>query len=231
MTLTKFTLSFALLLSIGLAWGTETNPEIIAKQIQDARNITNNWIQKRSEGLRKKDIFEGQAERADYIISGIPKFVKEVNPRGVIYRHYTGSHTSIILETKQLKTGITPYIIMNPGYSREVYEDLVGIFLTTPQTPPERVGLPKNDKADYIDFSLYEGTPVVEIEKEILIIPGRPDMPAWLKSLYLDYKATGRHDIHYLDIFKKVDARGGIDPSYMKINILSYRLNGKIYRK
>jgi hypothetical protein len=231
MTLTKLSLSLALLFSIGLGRASDTNPEIIAKQIQDARSITNSWILKRSEGLRKKDIFEGQAERADYIISGIPKFVKEVNSKGVVYRHYTGSHTAIILETKQLKTGITPYIIMNPGYSREVYEDLVGIFLTTPQTPPERVGLPKNDKADYIDFTLFDGTPVIEIEKEILIIPGRPDMPAWLKTLYFDYKATGRYDVHYLDIFKKVDARGGIDPTYMKINILSYRLNGKNYRK
>jgi hypothetical protein len=201
--------------------------EIIAKQISEAQSIHGTWIKAQSKGLSKRDIFEGQAERADYIITGIPKFVKSINAQGVVFRHYTGSATKIILESEQLKTGITPYIIMNPGYSREVYEDLVGIFLTLPQTPPERVGLPRNPQADYIDFTLYEGTPVVQIEKEILLIPGRPDVPGWIKSLYADYKSTGRYDPHYLDLFKKIDLRGGINPTFMKIKILKYRLNGQ----
>lgn len=200
----------------------------VMAQIRESRTITDQWMAKKSKVLTKQDLYEGQAERADYIINGIPKYVKEVNPKNVIYRHYTGSSTKIIVETSQLKTGITPYVIMNPGYSREVYEDLVGIFLTTPNTPPEKVGLPRNPNADYIDFNLYDGTPVVEIEKEILLIPGRPDLPAWLKSLYLEYKSTGRYDSHYLKIFKKVDERGGAEPTFMKVKIISYRLNGKI---
>lgn len=204
--------------------------DTLKAQITEARAITNKWMAKKSKGLTKKDLYEGQAEKADYIISGIPKYVVEVNPKNVIYRHYTGSATKIILETSQLKTGITPYVIMNPGYSREVYEDLVGMFLTTPQTPPEKVGLPKNPNADYIDFTLYEGTPVVQIEKEILLIPGRPDLPKWLKELYLDYKQTGRANHQYLSLFKKVDERGGVDPTFMKIKIQSYRMNGKVYK-
>ena len=220
---------FLTLLLTLLSWSTlaQDPGEIIARQVSDAQSIHQSWMKAQSKGVSKKDIFEGQSERADYIISGIPKFVKNFNPSGVIFRHYTGQATQIILEKNQLKTGITPYIIMNPGYSREVYEDLVGIFLTTPQTPPERVGLPRNPMADYIDFTLYEGTPVVEIEKEILLIPGRPDVPAWLKTLFLDYKTTGRYDPHYLELFKKIDSRGGINPTFMKIKIQRYRLNGK----
>lgn len=215
-------LSFSLLFSVSLFAQTE--------QIQEARAITEKWMAKKSEGLKKRDLYEGQAERADYIITGIPKHVKEVNPTGVVYRHYVGSNMPIILETSQLKTGITPYVIMNPGYSREVYEDLVGIFLTTPLTPPERVGLPRNSVADYIDFTLYAGTPVVEIEKEILLIPGRPDLPAWLKALYVDYKATGRVDTQYINLFKRVDERGGVTPTFMKVKIQSYRLGGKVFK-
>jgi len=202
----------------------------VTAQIRESRSITDKWMSQKSKGLTKRDIFEGQAERADYIISGIPAYVKEVSPKNVVYRHYTGTSTKIIVETSQLKTGITPYVIMNPGYSREVYEDLVGIFLTTPNTPPEKVGLPKNPNADYIDFTLYDGTPVVEIEKEILLIPGRPDLPAWLKTLYLEYKASGRYDSQYLKIFKKADERGGVNPTFMKIKIQSYRMNGKYYK-
>ena len=136
----------------------------------------------------------------------------------------------IILQTKQLKTGITPYVIMNPGYSREVYQDLVGIFLTYPHTPPERVGLARNPNADYIDFTLHPGTPVVEIEKEILLIPGRPDLPEWLRVAYLEYKKTGRTQTQYVELFKRVDERGGVTPTFMKVKIHSYRQNGVVKR-
>lgn len=224
-TLTLFALTFSL---VSFA---QTEKEIIQAQIKEANAITNKWMDKKKQGLARRDVFAGQAERADYIISGIPAHVKQVKPRGVVYRHYIGSNMPIILETSQLKTGITPYVIMNPGYSREVYEDLVGIFLTTPQTPPERVGLPRNSKADYIDFTLYEGTPVVEIEKEILLIPGRPDLPAWLKKLYEDYKKAGRTETQYVDLFRRVDERGGVTPTFMKVQIKSYRMNGVLYSK
>ena len=228
MTFKTLSLAFSLVFSFALF--AQSEQETIKSQILEARSITNSWMAKKKDGLIKRDQYAGQVERADYIITGIPKEVKEVSPQGVIYRHYVGTNMPIILETGQLKTGITPYVIMSPGFSREVYEDLVGIFLTTPQTPPERVGLPRNVDADYIDFTLYEGTPVVEIEKEILLIPGRPDLPAWLKTLYLDYKVTGRVDSHYLSLFKRVDQRGGIIPTFMKVRIQSYRLNGKVYQ-
>lgn len=219
---------FSLLLSFQLLAQTES--EVISAQIKEAQAITKQWMQKKGEGLKKKDIFEGQLERADYIITGIPKHVVEIDPRKIVFRHYVGKALPIILSTSQLKTGITPYVIMNPGFSREVYEDLVGIFLTTPLTPPERVGLKADPDADYIDFTLHDGTPVVKIEKEIFLIPGRPDVPEWVKTLYQDYKATGRYDIHYLELFKKIDARGGIIPSFMKIKIQSYRSSGKVFK-
>lgn len=222
-TLLFFTLTFSF---VAVA---QTTEQIVAKQIAEANAINKKWMEKKKQGLARRDLYQGQAERADYIISGIPANVKQVNPKGVVYRHYIGSNMPIILESSQLKTGITPYVIMNPGYSREVYEDLVGIFLTTPQTPPERVGLARNPKADYIDFTLYDGTPVVEIEKEILLIPGRPDLPAWLKTLYEEYKRTGRTQTQYVETFKKVDERGGVTPTFMKVKIKSYRLNGVVY--
>jgi hypothetical protein len=223
----NFALS-VLILSFSTFTYSQSESEIIASQIKEAKTITNKWMEKQKAGISRRDQYEGQVERADYIISGIPKQVKQVNPQGVVYRHYVGKNMQIILESSQLKTGITPYVIMNPGYSREVYVDLVGIFLTTPQTPPERVGLPRNNNADYIDFTLYEGTPVVEVEKEILLIPGRPDMPEWLKAAYAEYKKTGRTQTQYVELFTKVDERGGVTPTFMKVKITSYRLNGVI---
>ena len=220
----------SLILTVSLVASAQTEQQIIAAQIKEAQAITKVWAAKQKQGVSSRDQYAGQAERADYIISGIPKHVRQVNPRGVVYRHYIGKNAEIILKTSQLKTGITPYVIMNPGYSREVYQDLVGIFLTTPLTPPERVGLPRNSNADYIDFTLYEGTPVVEIEKEILLIPGRPDLPEWLKTAYLEYKRTGRTQTQYVELFRRVDERGGVTPTFMKVKIQSYRVNGVIKR-
>jgi hypothetical protein len=225
MLLKSLALSYALLFS--LAGHTQSEAQIINAQIREAQTITGRWMMKKKEGLSRRDLYEGRAEKADYIISGIPSHVNVVNSNNVVYRHYIGSSMPIILETSQLKTGITPYVIMNPGYSREVYQDLVGIFLTTPNTPPEKVGLRNNPNADYIDFTLYPGTPVVQIEPEILLIPGRPDLPAWLKTLYAEYKRTGRTSTQYVELFQRVDERGGVNPTFMKVKIKRYRMNGK----
>ena len=225
MFIKSFVLSLSVLIS--LVGHAQTETQIINAQIREAQAITNRWMAKKKEGLSRRDLYEGNAEKADYIISGIPSYVKVINSRNVVYRHYIGSSMPIILETSQLKTGITPYVIMNPGYSREVYQDLVGIFLTTPNTPPEKVGLRNNPNADYIDFTLYPGTPVVQIEPEILLIPGRPDLPAWLKTLYAEYKRTGRTSTQYVELFQRVDERGGVNPTFMKVKIKKYRMNGK----
>lgn len=203
--------------------------EDLSSQLNIAQQQTKRLLELQKKPLQKRDLYEGNPEKADYIISGVPKSVKQVNPKGVVYRHYVGKHMDIVLKTSQLKTGITPYVIMNPGFSREVYEDLAGMFLTTTNTPPERVGLPRDPNYNYIDFTLYEGTPVLEIEPEILLIPGIPDVPEWLKKMYQDYKTTGRYDRHYLETFKKIDARGGANPSFMKVKIVRYKLNGKIF--
>ncbi len=203
----------------------------VSKQIQESEIVLKRWLELQKLDLRSRDLYSGQIERSSLIIEGIPKYVKRVNPNGVLFRHYvSGNAMPIILSSSQLKTGITPYVIMNPGFSKEVYQDLVGIFLTTPNTPPEKVGLARDPNMNYIDFHLYEGTPVVQIEKEILLIPGRPDLPQWIKSLYLEYQQTGRVDSRYLDDFRRYDIIGAGNPTFMKIKIKSYRLNGKIIK-
>lgn len=200
----------------------------VSRQIRESQSILRKWMDLQKRSLKSRDLYAGQVERSSLIIEGIPKYVKPINANGIVFRHYTGNATGIILRSSQLKTGITPYVIMAPGYSKEVYQDLVGIFLTFPQTAPEKVGLAANSNADYIDFVLYPGTPVVQIEKEILLIPGRPDLPEWIKSLYAEYKRTGRADAKYIDNFRRYDEVGAGNPTFMKIFIKSYRMNGKI---
>ncbi len=218
-----------LILSFMLSVSLSSFAQDVSEQIRTAQQQTKRLLDLQKKPLQKKDLYAGNPEKADYIIQGVPKFVKQVNPNGVVYRHYVGKHMDIVLKTSQLKTGITPYVIMSPGFSREVFEDLAGMFLTTPNTPPEKVGLPRDPNYNYIDFTLYPGTPVLEIEPEILLIPGIPDVPQWIRTLYEDYKATGRYDRRYIETLKKIDARGGANPTYMKVKIVRYKLDGKIY--
>ncbi len=201
----------------------------VSKQIRESQTVLKRWAELQKRDLKSRDMYAGQAERSSLIIEGIPQYVKTINPRGVVFRHYvTGDAMPIILQTQQLKTGITPYVILSPGFSKEVYQDLVGIFLTTPNTPPEKVGLRADPNMNYIDFTLYEGTPVVQIEKAILLIPGRPDLPQWIKNLYFEYKKTGRADAKYIDDFRRYDETGAGNPTFMKVKIKSYRMNGKV---
>lgn len=217
-------------LSLVLSLSVAAQPVNVRKQINEARSIAQSWMALQAQGTSQRDLFPGQPERSSLIITGIPKFIKLINPDGRIFRHYIGANMATILETSQLKTGITPYVVVNPGISREVYDDLIGIFLTNPETAPEIVGLPRNSNADYIDFTLYVGTPVVEIEPEILVIPGRPDVPQWLKKMYFEYKRTGNAEPTYLSAFEKLDKRGDISPTFMKVKIIEYRMNGRRVR-
>lgn len=199
----------------------------VDQEILESSKLLNSWMDLQKKDLVIRDLYPNNPEKSELIISGIPKFVKAIKSDGIVFRHYVGSALDIILETKKLKTGITPYVILNPGFSKETYEDLTGMFLTYPNVPPERVGL-KSDNLDYVDFILYEGTPVVEIEKDILLIPGYPDAPAWMKPLYEAYKNGEAVHPGYLRAFQKFDRMGGIHPSFMSIKILSYRKNGRI---
>jgi len=88
---------FSLLISFELL--AQPEAEVIASQIQEAQAITKQWMHRKSECLKKKDLFKGQAERADYIISGIPNHVVEMNPNNVVFRHYIGKAMPIVLET------------------------------------------------------------------------------------------------------------------------------------
>jgi hypothetical protein len=213
-----------LALSLSLSLGAQT----VDSQIKDSQQILKKWLLLQKQGTKSRDLFSGQAERSSLITEGIPAFMKVINPQGVVFRHYIGSNMPIILESSQLKTGITPYVIVSPGYSKEIFETLVGIFLTTPQTPPEKVGLMRNPNADYIDFTLFPGTPVVQLEKEILLIPGRADIVGWMKKPYAEYLRTGRAEAQYIDSFKRFDESGAGNPTFMKVRIQSYRMNGKV---
>jgi hypothetical protein len=70
---------------------------------------------------------------------------------------------------------------------------------------------------------------VVEIEKEIFLITGRPDLPAWLKTIYLDKNRQAGPITNMLDFINKLMIKAATNPTFKKVNIQSYRMAGKIH--
>lgn len=117
-----------------------------------------------------------------YTLAGVPATAKWVPTEGQIWRHYKGpDEVRRVVAQGQIASGIVPYVIVNPGLSREIYADLSGVFLTRPGVSPKAVGLEAGANS-YVDFTLDSGkiSAVLEIEPGILLVPGNKAYPDWL---------------------------------------------------
>jgi hypothetical protein len=185
-------------------------------------------LELQKQDLRRIDLRSYSTEKQTLMTYGVPKTARAMDVRGMTFRHYVGSGMEKILACNCLKAGFTPYIIYNPGLGREIFEDLYGVFLTTTDAKPQDVGLAANDNYDYIDFELPENSGVLWLEHNIFLVPGRGDVVSWMKPLYLEYQRSGMCDKTMCETFKRIDARGGIDPMFMPVKISCIRQNGKL---
>lgn len=167
----------------------------------------------------KEDLRAYSSEKQTLLITGVPKTAKAVNVENKIFRHYVGSGMDKILACNCLKAGITPYIITNPGFGKEIYDDLYGIFLTTTTARPEEVGLNASAASDYIDVELEARTGLLMLEPKIFLVPGQGDIPTWMKPKYLEYQRTGICEPSMCSSFKRFDRRKGIDPMFIPVKI------------
>lgn len=182
--------------------------------------------------MRTIDLRAYTSEKQTLLIYGVPKTAKALNPSGKIFRHYVGSGMEKILACNCLKAGFTPYIILNPGLGRQIFEDLYGIFLTTTEAKPEEVGLNANSDYDYIDFQLNPNTGVLWLESKIFVVPGNGDIPTWMKPQYAEYKRTGICEKTMCETFQRIDQRGGgLDPMFIPVEIKCIRQNKKVVCK
>ncbi|MEZ4815814.1 MAG: hypothetical protein R3A80_11500 [Bdellovibrionota bacterium] len=105
------------------------------------------WLSRRSNGL----VSRKEREKPDTLFmihSGIPSFLRSYSPKGVVFRRYFSSKETLsaFLKDPKLIAGGTPYKkrpLDNRAkqFESDTYEDLNGIFLTTPTQKPKAVGM------------------------------------------------------------------------------------------
>lgn len=91
------------------------------------------------------------------------------------FRHYTkGSIVKEIVGSGVLKPGRTAYV-----KSPFVYVQMLGVFLTTPATSPDDVGLDESYDS-WVDVKVDPVIPVFYVERGIYLIPGAPEPQPWM---------------------------------------------------
>ncbi|MGB0455050.1 MAG: hypothetical protein ACPGJV_15175 [Bacteriovoracaceae bacterium] len=146
------------------------------------------------------------------IFSGVPKGAKIIESDGVVFRHYTKKKSEIV-ESNKLIAGPLSYIKL-VGDHREVYDDLTGVFLTRTDAAPGRVGLGNQTEYEFVDIRLPEGTPVIELEEDIFLVPGNQGYHGWVLDVYKEYKETGKIKMPpYKQMVEDIERRGGILPA------------------
>jgi hypothetical protein len=215
-------LFFVLLISLQIS-ASETDWVKLSKTNLDS------LLELQKSDLRSIDLRSYSSEKMTLMTYGVPKSAMPLDPKGTRFRHYVGSGMDKILACNCLKAGFTPYIILNPGLGREIFDDLYGIFLTTVDAKPEEVGLSANASYDYIDFELDPDTGVLWLEPKIFLVPGRGDIPEWLKPKYLEYQKSGIcTDITLCESFKRIDQHGGINPMFIPVKIKCIKQNSRL---
>lgn len=204
--------------------------KLVREAVQLSQANAKELLARKKAGLSTREILS-DPEKSSVIVAGVPAFVTLHGfAASKIFRHYTAREAvEAIVHSGWLKAGTLPYITVGGGI-RRTYEDLTGVFVTTPEFRPEFVGLARGADKNYVDFYFHRGTAVVEIEKGILLVPGKQDFPGWLKAEYRKWR-----DGHYVppEYEKEMLARmeqAGIEPATVPIRIVRYAVDGKAFR-
>ena len=165
-------------------------------------------------------------------VRGAPKAARiHATHEGEVFRHYMTDPGTIelIREEKALRAGVLPYVVNEPGVKKEYYIDLTGAFITKPGFEPHQVGLGRNPRMDYVDFTLSQGTPVIQLEPGIFLLPGKPIFQKWIQDAFDAWEKGGskEYPAEHVAIFRQIQAVRGEPELFVPIQILSYRKNGE----
>lgn len=107
-----------------------------------------------------------------------PRVLDSSEVANKVFRHYTTPARKLkILRLRRLRAGSTAY-----AYGPYSFADLTGVFFTTPNFGAEEVGLNGTIAPEWVDVSLDPGTVVIQLQPGIFLVPGSPDIPAWLQA-------------------------------------------------
>ncbi len=181
--------------------------EVIEKINKKAKILYEN---RGSEKLFK--FIDGGHDRHDIeIFLGVPHYVKlHFSKKNQIFRHYSPEHKEEILKTKKLIAG--PRTFIDPeAHLKKIYNDLSGVFLTTPKSDPHQLWLGYTEETPYVDFFLPEGLAILELTPGNFLIPGARNTPPWIVNEYNKFINTGYSAYSKELDFEKIKNMGGVE--------------------
>lgn len=167
-----------------------------------------------------------------FTIVGVPSTAKWVPAKGQIWRHYKEPEViERIAARGQIVSGIVPYVIVHPGLSREVFQDLSGVFLTKPGVSPKSVGLEAGANS-YVDFTLDAAkiSEVLQIESGIFLVPGHRAQPEWMLQKFRKRRddptfVLSSEEVKLFDAWR---AAGGTTATPVPIRVNAVSIRGKV---
>ena len=148
----------------------------------------------------------------NHAVFGIPSDVESIPTTSRVFRHYTASEGvyRIIIQSQSLLNGYLPYVRIVPGMYRELFQDLTGIFLTTPKHKASEVGVTASRVSGiyYVDVEIPPEVPLLQLEPSIFLIPlPARGYPPWMIEIYRRYLAgDSTLNSEYLRVCRDMEA-------------------------
>jgi hypothetical protein len=158
----------------------------------------------------------------DYKATGLPPGATWTTSTGTeVFRHYVNTPATLeaVLETKTLRAGNRPYV-RGDKYTKIVHEDMVGIFVTTPEYTSGEVD---GHSPLYVDFTFPAGTRILNIVPGILLLPGEASTPAWMLEGLAKWRLDPSSVPFYMQAsLQKLDREPPRQPRTQLINVVGH---------
>lgn len=188
-------------------------------------------------GLTQVNFINGGMNGQDqYYFYGVPAKVRQVKPAQTgIMRHWTSNGQAggvpvveLIVNSGLLKAGPRPYIIPE-SHKADYYQDLHGVFFTTPDFAPGALLMGLQPDSDYVDFVVDPGMGALYLAPGNYLFPCPLKVQQWIADSYRKWKATGVMPSGMEKMFELIEREGGLREALdIPITVVQYQKNGKI---
>lgn len=188
-------------------------------------------------GLAQVNFVNGGMNGQDqFYYYGVPAAVRQVKPAQTgLMRHWTSNGqvngvpvVELIVNSGLLKAGPRPYIIPE-SHKADYYQDLHGVFFTTPEFAPGALLMGLQPDSDYVDFVVDPGMGALYLAPGNYLFPCPLKVQQWIADGYRKWKATGVMPSGMEKMFDLIEREGGLrDALDIPVTVVRYQKNGKV---
>lgn len=171
-----------------------------------------------------------------YFYWGAPSIVRQVTPAQTgLIRHWTSNGVAdgvpvvdLIVKSGLLKAGPRPYIIPE-SHRADYYQDLHGVFFTTPEFRPGDLWMGLQPDSDYVDFVVDPRMGALYLAPGNYLFPCPVKVQGWIADAYRKWKAGGPLPAGMEFTFANIDRDGGLrEPLDIPVTVVRYQKGGRV---